>query len=74
MARATVLHDPQSARVDLFRHVMFKQDHAIGDVFLQALPGQRAVAALPGYDHRDVLGLEPAEQSAQLRPQDGLVG
>ena len=48
-----------------------QQDHAVGDVLLQAVAGQRAVAPLAGDDRRDALVLEPAEQPAQLGPQDG---
>ena len=51
-----------------------QQDDAVGDVFLQAVAGERALAALAGDDGRDALVLEPAEQPAQLGAQDAGVG
>ena len=52
---------------------MVEQDHAVGDVLFQAVPGQRALAALAGDDGGDALVLEPAEQAAQLGAQDAHV-
>jgi hypothetical protein len=53
---------------------MIERDDAIGDVFLQAIAGQRAVAALAGHDDRDPFFLEPAKEPAQFRAHDGLIG
>ena len=71
---AAVLDDAQPARGDLLVHAVVEQDHAVGDVLLQAVAGQGALAALAGDDGGDALVLEPAEQPAQLGAQDGLVG
>ena len=67
---AAVLDDAQPPRRDLVDHAVVEQDHAVGDVLFQAVPGQRALAALAGDDGGDALVLEPAEQAAQLGPQD----
>ena len=72
--RAAVLDDAQAPRGDLLGHAVVEQDHAVGDVLLQPLAGERAVAALAGDDRGDALVLEPAEQPPQLRAQDRLVG
>ena len=69
---AAVLDDAQPARRDLVDHAVVEQDHAVGDVLLQAVAGERAVAALAGDDGGDALVLEPAEQAAQLGAQDGV--
>ena len=53
---------------------MIEQQHAIGDVFFQTLPRQRAVAALGGDDGRHAAVLQPVEQPPDLGPQDGRVG
>ena len=71
--RPAVLDDAQPPRGHLVDHAMVEQDHAIGDVLFQAVPGQRALAALAGDDGGDALVLEPAEQAAQLGPQDARV-
>ena len=73
-ARAAVLDHAQPPGRDLVVDAVVEQDHAVGDVLLQALPGQRPVAALAGDDGRDPLVLQPAEQPPQLGAQDGLVG
>ncbi len=52
---------------------MIQQDNAVGDVFLQPLARQRAVAALGGDDGGHALVLQPAEQAAQFGTQDGFV-
>ena len=53
---------------------MVQEDHAIADVLLQAVAGERALALLARDDGGDALFLEPAEQPAQLGPQNRLVG
>ena len=40
VGRAAVLDDPQPPRGDLLVDPMVEQDHAVGDVFLQAVAGQ----------------------------------
>jgi hypothetical protein len=51
-----------------------EQDHAVGDVLLQALAREGPFAALAGNDGGNALVLQPAEQSPQLRTQQRLVG
>jgi len=43
---AAVLHHPQTARGNLAVHPMIEQDDTIRNVFLQALPGELAIASL----------------------------
>ena len=57
-----------------FGHPMVEQDHAVGDVLLQTLPGQGLLAALGRDDGGDALVLEPAEQAPKLGTEDGIVG
>ena len=71
---AAVLDDAQPAGRELLGDAVVEHDDAVGDVLLQAVAGERAVAALAGDDRRDPLVLEPAEQPAQLGAQDGGVG
>ena len=71
---AAVLDDAQPAGRELLGDAVVEHDDAVGDVLLQALAGERAVAALAGDDGGDALVLEPAEQPPQLRAQDGGVG
>ena len=71
---AAVLDDAQPAGRELLGDAVVEQDDAVGDVLLEPVAGERAVAALAGDDRRDPLVLEPAEQPAQLRAQDGVVG
>ena len=72
--RAAVLDDPQPPRRDLVVDAVVQEDHAVADVLLQAVAGERLLALLAGDDGRDALVLEPAEQPAQLGAQDRLVG
>ena len=44
VAGAAVLDDPQPPGGDLLRDAMIQDDHAIGDIFFQPVPGERAVA------------------------------
>jgi hypothetical protein len=73
VARAPVLHDPEHAREDLLADAVIQEDHAVGDVLFEALPRQRPLATLRGDDGGDVTVLEPLEEPAQLRPDDGEV-
>ena len=52
---AAVLHDPQPPGRDLVRDPVVEEDHAVGDVLFQALPGQRALAPLAGDDRGHAL-------------------
>ena len=46
MNRTAVFHHAQPAGGNLFRDPMIEQNHAIGDIFFQAMPGQSACASL----------------------------
>ena len=73
--RAAVLHHAQAPGGDLVVDPVVEGDHAVGDVLLDAEPGQAAlVAALTGDDHGEAALLEPAEQPAELAADDRLVG
>src|SRR5206468_3722934 len=50
-----------------------EHDHRVRDVFLEPLARQGTLAALAGDHRRHAAVLEPAEQAAQLGPQDRLV-
>ena len=69
MGGAAVFNHPQPPRGDLVLHAVVQQDHAIGDVLFQPVPGQRAVATLAGDDRGHPAVLEPAEQAAQFGAQ-----
>src|ERR1700749_3996937 len=68
---ASVLHDPQAARDDLFLDAVVEQDDAVGDVFLDAEAGKLTLAAFGGDDGGDALVLEPAEQAPEFSAKDG---
>ena len=70
---AAVLHDPQPARGDLLRDPVVEQDHAVRDVFLEPVPGERSRPALGRDDGGHAAVLQPAEQPAQLGAQQGRV-
>ncbi len=68
--RAAVFYDPQAAGRDLPFNPVIQQQHAVGDIFFHAVPGERAIAPLGGDHGGDSLVLEPAEEAAQLGSQD----
>ena len=72
--RAAVLDDAQAPGGDLVDDPVVEQDHAIGDVLLETVAGERVLAALAGDDRGDAAVLQPAEQAPQLGPEDGVVG
>jgi hypothetical protein len=72
--RAAILHHAQVARGDLIVDPMIEQDDAIGHVLFEAVTGQLLAPRFGGDHCRHALGLEPAEQPAQLGAQDRLVG
>ena len=74
MRGAAIFDHADAAGRHLIDHAMIERDHAIGDIFLQAIAGQRAVAALAGHDHRDALFLQPAKEPAEFRAHDALIG
>ena len=74
MGGAAVLDDAQAPGRDLLVHAVVEQDHAVGNVFFQALARERALAALAGDERGHALVLQVAEQAPQLRAQQRLVG
>jgi hypothetical protein len=74
MGRAAVLHDAQAAGGDLVAHAMVEQDHAIGHVFLQAMPRHHLRAALAGDHRRKAAILDPAEEPPQFGAQHRSLG
>ena len=54
--RAAVLDDAQPPGRDLLVDPVVEQDHAVGDVLLEALAGELPVAALAGDHDRDARG------------------
>lgn len=49
---------------------MVEHDHTVGDVLLDPVASQSVLTSLRGHDGRNALLLEPAEQPAELRPDD----
>jgi hypothetical protein len=74
VGRAAVFHDAKPPRRDLLGHPVVEQDHRVRHVFFEALSRQRALAPLAGDHGRHALVFEPAEQAAQLGPENRLVG
>ena len=69
-----VLHDAQAPGRDLLLHSVVEQNDAVGDIFLDAITRELALAALASDDGGDALVLEPGEQAPQLGAQDRAVG
>jgi hypothetical protein len=53
---------------------LIEHDHAVTDVLVQPVAGQRGVAGLRCDNRGDPQLFEPGEQPAQLPPQDQFVG
>ena len=70
---AAVLDDADPARRNLIVDAVIELDHRVGDVFLEAVARERALAAFAGNHDREVAIAQPAEQPAQLRAEDRLV-
>ena len=73
MAGSTVFDDPQAPGRDLPFRAVVEEDDAVGDVFLQPVPGEGFLPLLAGDDGGDSPVLQPAEKAAQLGAQDVLV-
>lgn len=70
---AAVLHDTDAPRRDLIEHAIVQKDHAVRDIFLDAIAGQLAFAALARDDRSDPLVLEPCEEASKLAAQHRLI-
>jgi hypothetical protein len=66
---APVLDDSQPPGGNLLRYPMVQCNHAVGDVFLQPVTGQRVDSGFPGNNRGKVVVFQPAEQPLQFRPQ-----
>jgi hypothetical protein len=73
VVRAAVLDDPDPPRGNLLVHAVIELDDGVRDVFLESVTRQRVLAPLSRNHDREVSIPQPAEQPAQLRPQDRLV-
>ncbi len=73
VARAAILDDPQPPRRDLLVDAVVEQDHAVGDVLFEPVPGEGALAALAGDDRGHAAVLQPAEQ-ARAAPTRRIAG
>ena len=71
--RAPVFDDPQPASRNLLGDPVVEKNDAVGDVFFESVPGQRIVTPFPGDDGGEAAVFEPAEESAQLGPKDGVI-
>ena len=72
--RAAVLEDPQAPRRGLLGDPVVEHDHAVRHVLLDAVAGQRTVAAFAGDDGGDPAILQPGEEPAKLRAHRGGIG
>lgn len=70
---AAVLDHPQAADRRLILNAVIEEDHAVGDVLVNAVAGQRPLSRFDGDYGGDALVLQPPEQPAQLRAQDVVV-
>ena len=73
MQRTAVFNDAQMAGGDLVGHPVIEHDDAVGNIFLQPVPGEGFAPAFGRDDGGDSLVLEPAEEPPQFGAQDGLV-
>ena len=74
VGRAPVLDDAQAPRGNLMIDSVVEENDAVGDVFLQTEAGEGLFALFAGDDGGDALVFQEAEQAAQLRAQDVLIG
>jgi hypothetical protein len=72
--RAAILDDPQATRRDLVLHAVVEQDHAVGDIFLDAVARQLSFTPLGRDDRRDAAFLQPCEEPPQFGAQDRRIG
>ena len=70
MDRAAVFDDPQPSGGKLVYDAVIEQDHAVGDVFLEPVSGQRAIAAFAGDDGGHTFLLQPFEQPPYFRAKN----
>ena len=74
VGRTPVLDDAQATRGNLMIDSVVEENDAVGDVFLQTEAGEGLFALFAGDDGGDALVFQEAEQAAQLRAQDVLIG
>ena len=70
---APVLDDPQPPGRDLVRDPVVEGDDTVRDILFEPVLGDGPVPALARDNGGDAPVLEPEEEPAQLRPEDGLV-
>ena len=73
VSRAAILHHAQAPGANLLGDALVENNHAIGHIFFQPVPRDRRLALFAGNDGRHAAILQPAEQPAQLRAQDGVI-
>ena len=74
MGRAAIFDDPKASGGDLVLDAIVEQHHTVGDVLLETLPGELALATLAGDDGSQAAILDPTEQPPQLGSEDRNVG
>jgi hypothetical protein len=74
MQGAAVLQDPQPSRRRLLDDAVVEHDHAVRDVLLDSISGQRSLAAFAGDDRGNAALLEPTQQPTQFGTHDRGVG
>jgi hypothetical protein len=70
---AAILDHPQAAYRILIFDAVIEEDHAVGDVLFDSVPGKRSFTRFGGNDGGDAFLLQPAEQAAQLGTQNVVV-
>src|ERR1700692_4130527 len=73
VSRSPILHDSQAASGNLVDYPVVEQEHAIGNIFFQSVPGENAFAALGGNHRSYSFVFKPAKQPPQFRPQNTLI-
>jgi len=70
MGGTHVFDDPQATGRELVCHPVVEEDDTVGDIFFQALAGERIFSLFTRNDGRHALVFEPSEEAAQFGPKD----
>src|SRR5476649_623180 len=73
MIRAPIFNDTNSTGGNLFPDSVVQENDAIGNIFLKAMTGIRAMPKLAGHDGGNLFRLEPSEKSFYLQAENACV-
>ncbi len=68
MRGSAIFNNAQTASGNLIGDPVVEQDHAVGNILFQPMPGESAFAAFSCNNGTDPFVFEPAKQTPQLRP------